>query len=471
MAKQTAETINLCQLLIPEIKQLIQEKNLADLQKLLTEINPIDLAEALPQFPPEHRLLLLRLLKPAELITVFEELDPPEQQFILEHLEDATITPLIEGIPAQNIAALLNKLPKTIVRRMSKLMSDQRIHTVAMLPIFPKGTAGAAMRADLISITADMTAKAALERLRANLRVRKNMNIQTVYVTFDGGRIAGMLPLQTLISAPPDIRLRDILHTVSGIKVPGTMDQEEAAKLFTKYKLTSAPVVDPDDRLIGVLTLDQILQVVQEEATEDIQKLGAVEALDEPYFDIRFSKMIRKRGAWLGVLFLGELLTASVMGFFEKEIAQALVLVLFIPLIISSGGNSGSQAATLVVRALALREVTLKDWWRVVQREFLSGLALGGILGGVGFLRIYLWSQFSPVYGPHYLLVAVTVGLTLVLIVMWGTLAGSTLPIFLRRFGLDPAVASAPFVATLVDVTGIVIYFATAALLLKGTLL
>jgi magnesium transporter len=466
------ENINLCQLLIPEIKQLIEEKNLQELKKVLSEINPIDLAEALPQFPKEQQLLLLRLMKPAQLITVFEELNPPEQQFFLEHLGDETIRPLIDGIPAETVAALLNKLPKTIVRRMSKLMSDQRTHTVAMLPVFPKSTAGAIMRTDFITLTTDMTAKAALERMRANMRVRRDMKvIDALYVTYDDGRVAGAIPLHTLISAPPEIKLRDIMQTVSGFKIPAITDQEEAAKLFTKYKLTSAPVVGPDDRLAGVLTMDEILKIVQAEATEDIQKLGGVEALHDPYFQIRFLDMIKKRGLWLSVLFLGELLTATAMTFFEHEIARAVVLALFVPLIISSGGNSGSQAATLVVRALALKEITIQDWWKVVRREFVAGLVLGGILGTIGFLRIFVWGLYTNIYGPHYMGIALTVSLTLVLIVMWGTVVGSLLPILLRRWGLDPAVVSAPFVATLVDVTGLIIYFVTATFILRGTLL
>jgi magnesium transporter len=465
------ETINFAQLLLPEIKQLIQEKNLDELKRVLAEINPIDLAEALPQFSPEQRLLLIRLLRPPHLITVFEELNFDDQQFIIEHLADETIKPLIDGIPAEQVGALFNKLPKTMVRRMSKLMSDQRIHAVAMLPEFPEESAGSVMRSDFVALTEDMTAKAALERLRANLRVRRDMAVQTLYITRADGRVAGSLELHTLISAPPEIRLRDVMQPVSGFKISATSDREEAAKLFTKYKLSNAPVVDANDRLVGVLSSDQILKVVQEEATEDIQKLGGVEALDEPYFETRFSQMIRKRGTWLMVLFLGEMLTATAMGFFEHEIAKAVVLALFVPLIISSGGNSGSQAASLIVRALALKEVTLSDWWRVVRREFVSGLALGLLLGAIGFLRIFVWSQFSDIYGPHYLLIASTVAATLVLVVLWGALAGSVLPIVLRRCGLDPAVASAPFVATMVDVTGLVIYFCMASMILKGTLL
>jgi len=249
------------------------------------------------------------------------------------------------------------------------------------------------------------------------------------------------------------------------------MDQEEAAKIFSRYKLLTAPVVDEENHLIGQISAGEIMRVIQQEDTEDIQKLGGVEVFEEPYFKISFIKLVRKRGLWLSVLFIGEMLTATAMGYFEKEIARAVVLALFVPLIISSGGNSGSLAATLVVRAMALSEIGFKDWWRVMRRELAAGLALGMLLGSLGFLRIYLWSQFTPLYGPHYMLVASTVACALVLVVMWGSLAGSLLPIALRRIGLDPAVVSAPFVATLVDVTGLVIYFLTGLYILRGTLL
>jgi magnesium transporter len=223
--------------------------------------------------------------------------------------------------------------------------------------------------------------------------------------------------------------------------------------------------------LIGIVTIDDVLDVAEARATKEIQQIGGSEALDEPYMEIAFWRMIRKRGSWLTALFLGELLTATAMGAFEAEISKAVVLAMFIPLIISSGGNSGSQASTLVIRALALGEVGLRDWWRVMRREILAGLALGALLGSIGFMRISIWSTFSNIYGEHWLLVALTVAFALVGIVLWGTLIGSLLPFILRRLGFDPATSSAPFVATLVDVTGLVIYFTVALVILHGTLL
>src|SRR6185295_15916080 len=248
-------------------------------------------------------------------------------------------------------------------------------------------------------------------------------------------------------------------------------DQATAIGVFRGEDRTALPVTDSAGILIGIVTVDDVLDVAEAEATEDIQRFGGSEALNEPYMEIGFGRMIQKRAGWLTALFLGEMLTATAMGAYEREIEKAVVLALFVPLIISSGGNSGSQASTLVISALALGEVKLTDWWKVMRREVLSGLALGSILGTIGFLRISVWSAFSNIYGPHWLLVALTVGFALVGIVLWGTLSGSMLPFLLRRAGFDPATSSAPFVATLVDVTGLVIYFSVAALLLRGTLL
>jgi magnesium transporter len=255
------------------------------------------------------------------------------------------------------------------------------------------------------------------------------------------------------------------------VTIPEEADQEVVAHLFAEHSLVAAPVVDREGRMKGVVTADDVVAVVEEEATEDIQKLGGSAALDAPYLKTAFSRMVRKRAGWLSALFLGEMLTATAMAYFEEEIARAVVLALFVPLIISSGGNSGSQASTLVIRAMALGEVRLRDWWRVVRREIGAGVVLGTVLGTIGFLRIVLWHAVTGIYGEHYLLVALTVFISLIGVVTFGTVAGSTLPFVLRRAGFDPASASAPFVATLVDVTGLVIYFTMASLILRGTLL
>ena len=274
---------------------------------------------------------------------------------------------------------------------------------------------------------------------------------------------------ELLLASPPDLLQSLMDRRFVALKAADA--QESAVGVFRSEDRTALPVTDSAGVLIGIVTVDDVLDVAEAEATEDLQRFGGSEALDGPYMEIGFLKMIQKRAGWLTALFLGEMLTATAMGAFEREIEKAVVLALFVPLIISSGGNSGSQASTLVIRALALGEVKLKDWWRVMRREIGAGLALGGILGSIGFLRITIWSSFSTIYGAHWLLVALTVALSLVGVVLWGTLVGSLLPFILRRLGFDPAVSSAPFVATLVDVTGLIIYFSVGIVILRGTLL
>jgi magnesium transporter len=286
------------------------------------------------------------------------------------------------------------------------------------------------------------------------------------------GHLTGVVSLRELLIADQDLPVARASHVVNLVTVDPLTDREDVARLIGKYNLLAVPVVDRSRRLLGIVTVDDVIDALIKEQTEDLQKLGGVEALDVPYTEISFGRMLRKRAGWLCALFLGEMLTATAMGRFENEIARAVVLSLFIPLIISSGGNSGSQATTLIIRALALRELKLKDWWRVALRELPTGLALGSVLGVIGVIRILLWQQLGWYdYGPHYALVAFTVGTALVGVVTFGSLTGSMLPFILRRLGFDPASASAPFVATLVDVTGLIIYFSVALVLLRGTLL
>lgn len=459
------------EIFIPEIKLLINSRKLNDLKRLLTEINAIDLADGFERFPSEQQLLLLRLLKPAKAIEVFEELDVPQQQYIVQHLDDETLAPLLEGIPPDHVARILKKLPARCTKKMSELLKREQFEMVQSALEYPPSSVGTLMQREIIPIVPEMTAKAAIGRLQAASRIRKGSFLESLYVVDSARKLIGGLTLQTLIASPADMKIRDIMAPVSLIKISATLDQEEAAKIFSRYKLPSAPVIDEENRLVGVLNAVDVFKIIQQEDTEDIQKLAGVEVLDKPYFDVTFREMIQKRATWLCVLFFSESLTAIAMGYFQGEISRAVVLALFIPLIISSGGNSGSQASTLIVRALALREVGFGDWWKVMRREFLSGLTLGLILGLIGFSMIFVRAQFMNIYGEHYVMVAATVSLSLVLVVLWGSLCGSLLPIGLKRLGFDPAVASAPFVATLVDVTGLVIYFLVGMFVLRGTLL
>jgi magnesium transporter len=307
-----------------------------------------------------------------------------------------------------------------------------------------------------------------LDYIRAHGENSETLNV--VYVIDDNGVLIDDFHIRELLVVPVDQRIADIMDR-RFVTLRATDSQRTAVNLFRREDRTALPVVDEAMKLIGIVTVDDVLDAAQDLATREFQQVGGSEALGEPYMEVSLARMVRKRAGWLVFLFLGEMLTATAMGFFENEIARAVVLALFVPLIISSGGNSGSQASTLVIRALAVGEVTLQDWWRVMRREIGSGLALGAILGAIGFLRISLWSAFSNLYGPHWLLVALTVAFALVGVVLWGTLVGSLLPFVLRRLGFDPATSSAPFVATLVDVTGLVIYFSVGFVVLRGTLL
>jgi magnesium transporter len=316
-----------------------------------------------------------------------------------------------------------------------------------------------------------MTAQEAITYLRA-LTLTQAESIYQSYIVGPDSELLGVVSLRQLFRAPPATTLDKIM--VQGdklVKVPENMDQEEVSKLFKKKSFSVLPVVNSSNKIIGVVTVDDFVKVVQEEATEDIQKIGGMEALDAPYFSTPFLRLVQKRAGWLLALFIGEMFTATAMAYFEGEIEKAVVLALFIPLIISSGGNSGSQASTLIIRAMALGEVRIRDWWRVLFREMAAGVLLGVILGSVGLVRIILWPSRATLYGEHYFLVGVTVALSLTGIVLWGSVSGSMLPFLLRKLKFDPATASAPFVATLVDVTGLIIYFTFASLILKGILL
>jgi magnesium transporter len=354
--------------------------------------------------------------------------------------------------------------------RLLPRLGDEVRAEVERLLRYPDRTAGGIMTTEFVRLEPGMTVAQALERIRAEARDRDT--IYACYILDAAGKLLGAVSLRDLIMAGPSQTVGAVMrgHPVS---VGALEDRVEAARKISKYNLLAVPVVEADGRVVGFVTVDDVIDVMVEEQTEDVLRMGAVEpgALDEPYLTAPLPRLVRRRAGWLVILFLGEMLTATAMGFFEKEIEKAVVLALFVPLIISSGGNSGSQATSLVIRALALQEVRLRDWWRVLRRELSSGVALGAILGSIGFLRITVWSLFGAVYGPHWPLVALTVGLSLVGIVLWGTAAGSMLPFILKRLGLDPATSSAPFVATLVDVTGLVIYFTVAMLILRGTLL
>jgi magnesium transporter len=397
-------------------------------------LNPRDQAGLIVSLPQGERRIWMRLLAP----------------------DDAT--DVIQQCPDDERPGLLSMLDGTALREVLALMA------------YKEDEAGGLMSPRFARLRPEMPVDEAIAYLR---RQSQSGRVETVHYAYalDGEQhLLGIVTFRRLFSAQRGQIVRDIMRT-SFTAVQEEMDQEQLAKLFAEEHLLAVPVVDAENRMQGIVTVDDIVNVVAEEASEDIQKIGGMEALNAPYLEVGFLDMVRKRGGWLSVLLLGEMLTTTAMTYFTQEIAKAFVLILFVPLIMSSGGNSGSQATTLVIRAMALGEVKLRDWWRVVRREFFAGLALGCLLGIIGLARILIWQAVAKTYGEHYVLIAITVAFSLIGVVLFGTLTGSTLPFILRRFGLDPASASAPFVATVVDVTGLVIYFTVASLILSGTLL
>ncbi|HVG93752.1 MAG TPA: magnesium transporter [Planctomycetota bacterium] len=438
--------------------------------------------------PDEDRLTLAdardgwALFDETERLDAFHSLPRPEAEDFFLDLPSADQAHLVIVMPAAERRSWLRLLaPDDAADLMQEVPAEQRASLVALLDevtqkdvsallAFAEDDAGGLMDPRYARLRPDMNVDEAITYLRRVARDRPGL-LYYAYALDAENHLLGVVSFRQLFRSPSDRYVRDVM-TTDIVKADETLDQEALGRLFQRHDLLAIPVVDAQNRMKGVVTVDDIVDVVQEEATEDIQKIGGTEALDAPYLQTSLKSMVRKRAGWLAVLFLGETLTASAMGHFEDELARALVLSLFIPLIISSGGNSGSQATTLVIRAMALGEVRLKDWWHVVRREIAAGLALGGILGVVGFLRVGLWHAFSPgIYGAHWAGIAVTVAIAVVGVVTWGTIAGSMLPFVLKRLGLDPASASAPFVATLVDVSGLVIYFSAASLILSGTLL
>lgn len=438
------------------------------LKQELKELPPADLAEAVEELAPEERTVLFRLLPTDSAADLLGYLPLESQADLLDAMSDAQAARIFDEMSSDDRTALLEQLPAEVSARLVGLLSPEEYQVALRLLDYPESSIGRLMTSEYLTVRDAWTARQVLDHIRLHGRDSETLNV--LYVVDAQGKLLDDLRIRELLLCPLEARVAD-LRDDSFVALSATDDQETAVQMFQKYDRTVLPVIDEQGTLVGIVTVDDVLDVAEEEATEDIHKIGGMEQLDEPYLDISFARLVRKRASWLIVLFIGEMLTATAMGHFEEQIQKAVVLALFVPLIISSGGNSGSQAATLIIRAMAIGEVGLRDWWRVMRREILSGLSLGIILAVIGVLRISVWSAFSPSYGPHWPLVALTVGLSLVGVVLWGTLSGSMLPFLLKRLGLDPATSSAPFVATLVDVTGLVIYFAIAGAVLHGAML
>jgi len=446
----------------------IRLRDFVGLRDAVDGLAPSELARLIGELPGEQQATVFRVLPRATATTTFEYLPHDKQEDLLKSLAQEEVAAILNDMSPDDRTMLLEELPAAATRQLLSLLDENERAVAIQLLGYPEDSVGRFMTPEYIAVRPDWTAQQVLDYIRKHGQDKETLNL--IYVVDDRGVLIDDVRMRRFLLADPERRVTELMDS-RFMALKATDDRETAVNVFRQADLAALPVTDSDGVLIGIVTSDDILDVAEELATEDIQMLGGSEALDEPYMQIAFHRMIRKRAGWLVILFLGEMLTATAMGFFEREIERAVVLALFVPLIISSGGNSGSQAATLVIRALSLGEVTLRDWRRIMRREIFSGLALGSILGAIGFLRIAVWSAFSDLYGPHWMLVAITVGLALVGIALWGTLAGSMLPLILQRLGFDPASSSAPFVATLVDVTGLVIYFSVAAVILRGALL
>ena len=452
-----------------ELRELIRQQNWNQLRDRLTDLHPSDVADLIIALPREEEGFVFRVLPRDEAGEVFSYLPPDHQEGLIESLSNEQDRNVLAEMNPDDRTRLLEEMPAEVTRRLLTALSPEDLKNARWLLGYPEDTAGRYMTPRYVTIQPEMTAAEALEHIRRTGRGKETVNV--VYIVDQRGRLVEDIRLSSLVLAEPSTKVMDI-DDPPLVKMNATDDREEVLKAFEKYDRLALPVTDADGHMLGIITVDDVLDVAEQEATEDIQKLGGMEALDAPYLQVNVLAMIKKRAGWLSALFLGEMLTATAMGYFEDEIAKAVVLALFVPLIISSGGNSGSQATSLIIRSLALRELRLRDWFRVFRREILSGLALGSLLGFIGFIRIVLWEKLGITeYGVHYMLVALTVWFSLIGVVLFGTLAGSMLPFILRKLGFDPATASAPFVATLVDVTGLCIYFTVALMILRGTLL
>ncbi|AYL96950.1 magnesium transporter [Mucilaginibacter celer] len=453
--------------MVEQVELLLEKQDDTQLQEYLNNLNISDVEELIGELP-EHGPKFIETLSLNRSVNVFRILEFPVQERIIKKLSAQTLEDLINELPPDDRTALFSELHGDAVQKLIQKLSRENREEALKLLGYEEESVGRLMTPDYIAVKRTWDVSRVLSHIR---RYGKNSEtIDVIYVIDEHGVLLDDIRIREILLVKPETKVSELMDGRL-ISLSASDPQEEAINIFRMNNRTALPVVDNSDVLLGIVTVDDILWIANEEYTEDIQKIGGTEALDEPYLDINLFKLVKKRVGWLIILFLGEMLTATAMGYFGDEISKVVVLAYFIPLIISSGGNSGSQASTLIIQAMALGEVTITDWWRVMRRELLSGLMLGVCLGVIGFLRIAAWSMFSTIYGPHWMLVGFTVGASLIGIVLWGSLSGSMLPLLLKRLGADPATSSAPFVATLVDVTGLIIYFTIAVIFMHGILL
>lgn len=452
---------------VEEVTRLIELNEEGKLGEYLDALNISDVEHLIDELP-HYAVHFINTLSIKRAVNVFRILDFPTQEKIIKKLPGEKLAQLINLMPPDDRTSLFSELKGDAVKKLIILLpAKDRVEALSLLG-YKEDSVGRLMTPDYIAVKKDWTVKTVLEHIR---RYGKDSEtIDVVYVIDNDGTLIDDIRIREILLADPNVPVGELTDNRL-IALNANDPQEEAINVFRMNNRVALPVTDDHNVLLGIVTVDDILWIANEEYTEDMHKIGGTEALDEPYLDMPIFGLFRKRIGWLVVLFLGEMLTATAMAHFEADIAKAVVLAMFVPLIISSGGNSGSQASTLIIQAMALGEITIGDWWRVMRREIISGLMLGIVLGAIGFLRIFVWTMFTDMYGEHWALIGMTVGVALVGVVLWGSLAGSMLPLLLKKLGADPATSSAPFVATLVDVTGLIIYFSVAVMFLSGVLL
>ncbi|MFN8253505.1 MAG: magnesium transporter [Ferruginibacter sp.] len=451
-----------------QFEEVIASEDKLKIQDFLNHQNISDVAELIYENDAFEGQIIAHL-SIHRAASVFKILELPAQKRIIKNLPPFKTAELLNELPPDDRTAFFEELPSNAVRELVKTLNpDERKVTLSLLG-YPENSVGRLMTPDYVYIYEHDSVEDVLNTIRKY--AKNSETIDVIYVINEKGELLDDIRIKDFILAPPEKKVNEMMdHRF--IALHAEDDQEVANEAFKMNNRVALPVVSRSNKLLGIVTIDDVLWVAEEEYSEDIQKIGGTEALDEPYLEMPLFKLFKKRIGWLVVLFLGEMLTATAMGYFEGEIQKFVVLALFIPLIISSGGNTGSQASTLIIQAMAVGEITVASWWRVMRRELIQGVMLGSVLGIIGFIRVLAWAKIVPgVYGPHEIRVAFTVGFALLGVVLWGTISGSMLPIVLKKAGADPAVSSAPFVATLVDVTGLVIYFSVAFLFLKGILL
>jgi magnesium transporter len=450
------------------LDNLIKKRNTKALTNFFNDLHPFEIANLIVNRPKEDYPLIFSVLPPEIALETFQYLPFRPQKEVLNSMSSIQATTLLQALPPDDRTNFLQELPREVIDEFVKILpNDERILTLTLLG-YPEGSIGRLMTPDYIAVEMDWTIEKVLDHIQAYGHYSEIIDV--IYVINKRGKLLDDLNLKEILFIPRSLKVKDVADN-QFVALSVYDNEETAINAFNNHNRIALPVVDEENILLGIVTIDDILNLSNEEATEDIQKIGGSQALDEPYMQVPFLKLMQKRAGWLVILFIGEMFTATALSYFEAEIDKAVVLALFLPLIISSGGNAGSQASTLVIRALSLGEINMQDCWKILKRELLAGIFLGVILGIIGFFRVALWNFFLNIYGEYWLKLAMTVGFSLVGVILWGTLSGACFPFILKWAKLDPATASAPLVATIVDVAGVVIYFLIAISVLSGTLL